>query len=195
MGMNWVDLVVLAVVVVSALLGLMRGFVREALGVGAWVAAALAAVYGFHAVRPMVLGWVGDPNLADPLALGGVFLIVLIVLSVIAHAIAKVVRGSVLGSLDRTLGAVFGVARGAILIVAAYMVAGMVLPTDRWPPVVQQARFLPAVHDGAIWAAAQLPPGYRPQVAAPPGTQTPTSEQLMSPVPQHRTVGPPNDPK
>ena len=138
--MNWVDLAVLAVIVISALLGLMRGFVREALGLAAWVAAAYAAVAGYHAAQPIVLGWVRDPNLADPLAFGGVFLIVLIVLSIIAHVIGSVVRGSLLGGLDRSLGAVFGVARGAILVIAAYIVAGMVLPIDRWPPVVLAAR-------------------------------------------------------
>lgn len=193
--MNWVDLAVLAVVVISALLGLMRGFVREALGLAAWVAAAVAAVYGFHTAQPIVRNWVGDPNLADPLAFGGVFLIVLIVLSFVAHAIGTLVRGSVLGGLDRSLGAVFGVARGAILVVAAYIVAGMVLPIDRWPPVVLQARVLPAVHDGAVWVAAQLPPGYRPQVAPNPGQGVPTSEQLMERGQQRHTVAPPSEPK
>jgi membrane protein required for colicin V production len=193
--MNWVDLAVLAVVVVSALLGMMRGFVREALGLLAWLAAAYAAWRGYDEAYPMVLSWVGDPNLAAPLAFGGVFLIVLIVLSVVAHAIAQVVRGSVLGSMDRTLGAVFGVVRGAFIVVAAYMIAGFVLPTDRWPPVVQEARVLPAVHEGADWLAARLPARYRPQVAAPAGQETPSSEQLMSPVPQRHTIGPPNEPK
>jgi membrane protein required for colicin V production len=193
--MNWVDLAVLGVVVVSALLGMMRGFVREALGLCAWLAAAYAALRGFHDAQPIVRSWVGDPNLADPLAFGGVFLIVLIVLSIVAHMIAQVVRGSVLGGLDRSLGAVFGVARGAILVVAAYIVAGMVLPTDRWPPVVLDARVLPAVHDGAVWAARQLPEGYRPQVAPAPGQPVPTSDQLMERVPQRHTIGPPSDAK
>ena len=193
--MNWVDLVVLAVVMVSALLGLMRGFVREALGVGAWVAAALAAVYGFHVAQPIVRNWVGDPNLADPLAFGGVFLIVLIVLSVVAHAIAGVVRGSLLGSLDRSLGAVFGVVRGAVLVIAAYIGVGMVLPVDHWPPVVLGARALPMVYDGAIWVAAQLPPGYRPQVAPPPGRGGPTAEALLRATPQGRVFGPRGEPR
>ena len=61
-----------------------------------------------------------------------------IVLMFVSHWIGAIVRGSVLGGLDRTLGLLFGLVRGAALVVFAYILAGVVLPIDRWPPQVLQ---------------------------------------------------------
>ena len=119
--MNWVDLVVLGVILISGFLAFARGLVREALGLGAWaIAAYVASPYG---VFPMVQPWarmqVRDTALADTLAFIGVFVIVLILLSLIAGAIAGAIRSSALGGLDRTLGLVFGLIRGAALVCIA----------------------------------------------------------------------------
>ena len=85
--MNWVDLAVLAVVALSGLLAFMRGLVREVLGVGAWIAAALvASPYGvFPYVQPWVRQQFAEPSVADAIAFGAVFLAVLIVLWLIAR--------------------------------------------------------------------------------------------------------------
>src|SRR3954471_11887923 len=115
--MNWVDLVVLGVIALSGLLAFMRGLVREVLGVGAWIIAAfVASPYGvFPYIAPWVRQQISDQTIADAVAMGAVFLIVLIVLSFVASAISSAVQGVGLGGLDRTLGLVFGLARGALL--------------------------------------------------------------------------------
>ncbi len=191
--MNWVDGVFLVVVVVSALVGLSRGFVREALGLAAWVIAAVVAVRLYDRVQPVVLGWVGDPDLSGPLAFAGVFLVVLIVASIAAHAVAGAVRGSVLGSLDRSLGAVFGVVRGVVLLMAAYIGAGMVMPIGSWPPPVLAAQSLPLVHQGAVWVVARIPEGWpRPQVAPLPGGASPSSDALLHAAPQGAALAAPH---
>ncbi len=139
--MTWVDLVVSGVLAISALLAFMRGFVREVLGIGAWIGAAALAVWANPRILPTFDGWLhAYPGFAQPVAFGVVFLGTLIVLLIISHAIGKAVRRSVLGGLDRTLGLLFGLARGAALVVLAYIVVGMVLPVDRWPEPVLQAR-------------------------------------------------------
>jgi len=78
--MTWVDLVVLAVLAVSALLAFTRGLVREVLGLAAWVGAIAAAVWALPRVRPQFQEWLGASPWIDPAALGAVFLITLIVL-------------------------------------------------------------------------------------------------------------------
>lgn len=168
--MNWVDVAVLAVLALSALAGLVRGLVREVLGVGAWVLALLAASpWGFFpAVAPFMRHRIADPNMADGAAFLAVFVPALIVLWIVARTVSGAVQRSAVGGLDRTLGLVFGLARGALIVVIAYILAGLVIPVGQWPPPVLQARLLPLAWQGAAWAAMQMPPRYRPVVSPPP---------------------------
>lgn len=190
--MNWVDLVVLAVLALSGLLAFMRGLVREVLGLGAWVIAGLvASSYGLlPTVQPYVRKQFSDTTTADIVAFGGVFVVTLIVLWMLASALSSAVRGSVLGGLDRTLGLVFGLARGVALVAVLYVVVGIAIPVDQWPPAVTDAASLPTVHRGAEWIAAQMPQAYRPTVAPPPTGRPTTSASLLQPKPSGRALGP-----
>jgi membrane protein required for colicin V production len=144
--MNLVDLLVIAIIAISALLGLSRGFVREMLGLGAW----LVAAYGAFRLGPQLL----------PFA-------------------------------NRTLGLVFGAVRGAVLLIAAYILGGVVLPhPETWPPQVKQARTVPLLYDGAVWAAGMLPDAYRPAIAIPPDDHPLTSGQLLHVTPDGAALGP-----
>ncbi len=188
--MNWVDLVVLGVILISGFLAFARGLVREALGLGAWVIAAFVAspLGVFPLVQPWARLQVKDTALADTLAFIGVFVIVLILLSLLAGAIAGAVRGSVLGGLDRTLGLVFGLVRGAALVCVAYILVGLAIPVDQWPVPIVEARSLPFVYHGAAWASDHMPPGFRPSVAVPPGRVT-SSAELLHANPIGRALG------
>ena len=143
----------------------------------------------FPLVQPWARQQVRDTALADTLAFIGVFVIVLILLSLLAGAIASAVRGSALGALDRTLGLVFGLARGAALVCVAYILAGLAVPMDQWPVPILEARSLPLVYRGAEWGSEQMPPGFRPNVAVPPGRAT-TSAELLHANPVGRALGP-----
>ena len=188
--MNWVDLLVIAVLVLSALAGLVRGLVREVLGVGAWVGALLAASpWGFFpAVAPFMRHRIADPNIADGAAFLLVFVPALIVLWIVARIVSGAVQRSSVGGLDRTLGLVFGLARGALIVVAAYILVGLVMPVEQWPPPVLQARLLPVAWQGAAWAATQMPPRYRPVVSPPPDPGTPRAADLLHANPVGRAL-------
>jgi membrane protein required for colicin V production len=185
--MTWVDFAVLAVLVVSAVLAFLRGFVEEVLGVGAWIGAVLAGL----ALQPYVvphLSGIDPPWLADAIAVVGVFLVVLVILKLLIGAIARRVQDSVLGSTDRALGLVFGLVRGAFLLVVAYILAGMVLPgVERWPAAVRDSRSLPLIAAGADWAVARLPPRFQPSVLMPPPRPVPSLEDFMRPPARNRT--------
>lgn len=186
--MTWVDGVVLAVLAVSALLAYMRGLVQEVLGVGAWIGAAFLALALYPRMVPLLEGSIEPAWLAGAVAFGGIFLLVLLVLKVVISLLARRVQDSMLGGTDRALGLVFGLARGAFLVVLAYILGGMVLPaTDRWPEAVRDARALPLVESGSHWLVAQLPPEYRPRVASPPARSGPTQDELMRPPARNRT--------
>jgi len=189
--MTWVDLAVLGLLAVSALLAFLRGFVREVLGIGAWVAAALVATWAFPFARPKFREWLGAPDLVDPATFASVFTVTLLALLLISHWVGTLVRGSLLGGLDRTLGLLFGIARGAALVVFAYIAVGLVVPADHWPESVVRARSLPFAYAGAAWLVAQLPPDYRPKLQAPPSGRQATAEELLQAVPQGRATSRP----
>jgi len=116
------------------------------------------------------------------------------VLMLVARLIGRLVRGSPLGGIDRTLGLLFGLARGAALVILAYIVAGMVVPLDHWPTPVLQARALAPAYAGARWAVRQLPVEYRPRLYAPPPGRQTSAESLLRATPQGRAVGKPAGP-
>ncbi|MBN8925851.1 MAG: hypothetical protein BGO51_08960 [Rhodospirillales bacterium 69-11] len=189
--MTWVDLAVLGVLAISALLAFMRGLVREVLGVGAWVGAVAAAIWMLPTARVYASRWITEPIWIDPAAFVSVFLVTLIVLFLIAHVIGGTVRRSALGGVDRTLGLVFGLVRGAALVIVAYIIGTLMLPPEQWPEPVREARALQPAYQGAVWVAAQLPPEYRPRLTAPPGGRDTTAEALLHATPQGRATGKP----
>jgi len=167
--MTWADGAAFLIVAVSGLLALARGFVREILGLAAWVGAGITAVALYPFVEPMILGLVHEQKLALPVAIGVVFIVVLVVLSIIAAWIASLVHGSMLAGLDRTLGLAFGLARGGVIVCLVFIFLSMFLQPPEWPTAVTHAKFLPYPKSSSAWLIDLLPKPYRPTLA-PPGS-------------------------
>lgn len=192
--MTWVDLAVLGFVVISGLLAFVRGFVREVLGIGAWAGAVAAAMVALPTTREYIRDWFSKPDWVDPVSFVVVFLASLIVLMLVAGAIGRLVRRSPLGGVDRTLGLLFGLARGAAVVIVAYILGQMVFPVERWPPVVLNARTLTPTYEAARWVRDQLPEIYRPHaLEPPPAGRAATAEALLRANPQGRATGKPPD--
>ena len=190
-GVNWFDIVIISVIGFSAMLAFMRGLVREMLGIGAWVGAGFFAVWAFPYVRATFHHWIAEADLADSAGFATVYLVALVILSIISGMIGGVVRASLLGGLDRTLGIVFGAIRGAAVLVVSYIVVGMIVPLEKWPDPVQMARTLPYVYDGAVLAVSLLPEDYRPVVHEPPGMHFTKAADLLRIAPLGRAVARP----
>jgi membrane protein required for colicin V production len=151
------DLAVVVILLLSALLAFARGFVQEVLSIAGWVGAAAVTWFGLEPGAAFVQEQFAFGDLVSRLVAGGViFVVALIVFSVATHYIAKGVRGSALNAVDRSLGFVFGLARGALLVVLAYMLLVWVTPDDR-PQWVAEARSLPLVERGADWLRGMVP--------------------------------------
>jgi membrane protein required for colicin V production len=190
--MTSVDLAVLGVMILSGLLAFARGLVREVLSIGAWVGAAIIAVAVLPRIRPFVEPYVPSAEWTDPVGYTILFLVSLIILSVIAKAIGGAVRSSVISGIDRSLGLLFGLARGAVLVVALYIVACLAqIPPDRWPQPVLESRSLPYIYNGADWLARQIPQEYRPPVLPPPPSRQTASSGLLKASPIGRASDPP----
>jgi membrane protein required for colicin V production len=148
-GVSVVDLAVGGVVLVSALLAFARGFTREVLAVVAWVAAIFATIFGFQHVQPIAEGFVQPPWLADGAAATVLFLVTLVAVTLVSRFIAHRVQGSGLGTLDRSLGFLFGLARGAVIVCLAYLLFIQAVPPEEQPVWASEARSRPLVEAGA----------------------------------------------
>src|SRR5215203_4920938 len=121
MPISILDLAVIGVVLISALLAAVRGFTREVLAIFAWVAAAAGAYFLHPLLLPYVKQHIANPTVALAAALGGIFLVTLIVVSIITVKISDLILDSRIGALDRTLGFVFGAGRGLLLCVIGWV--------------------------------------------------------------------------
>jgi membrane protein required for colicin V production len=142
--MNTVDIIVIAVVALSALIAFLRGFVREVLTIGSWLGASLVTLYGFPLLQPKFEQWISSKLAADIVCGISLFIGSLIVFSIISHMLARFVRGSALTAVDRSLGLLFGLVRGAILVSLAYM---LIFALD--PNILRGARTTPMMARGA----------------------------------------------
>jgi membrane protein required for colicin V production len=147
--MNPLDIGVIAVIVLSAIFAFARGFVREALSIVAWVGAAAITVYGFVPVLGIVEPLVKNPLLSQLIAGFGLFVGSLVVLTIITSFLARMVRASALSPIDRTLGFVFGMARGAFLVCLAYLLLDISVQPGERPAWIREAKSTPYLHQGA----------------------------------------------
>ncbi|WP_158044519.1 CvpA family protein [Skermanella pratensis] len=148
-SINPTDIAVIVILLLSALLAFARGLVREVLSVGAWVGAAFATLYLFPHVLPLVQQVVAKDLIAKGVAGLAVFVTSLILLSILSHQISKGVRGSALSAVDRSLGFVFGIARGAVIVCLAYISVTWVFPPTEQPRWLRDARTMPVIQTGA----------------------------------------------
>jgi membrane protein required for colicin V production len=154
---NLVDLAVLVVIALSAIFAFARGFVREALSIVAWIGAAVITLYGYDYVLGLTTRFVTTPLLADLIAGAGLFLVALILLTVLTGYVARMVQWSALTPIDRTLGLIFGVARGVVLVSAAYFLIDITLPPNDRPSWLRNARSEPLLAQGADMVRGVLP--------------------------------------
>jgi membrane protein required for colicin V production len=133
------DYAVLAIVGISVLISIMRGFVREVLALASWVAAFIVARLYALEVMPMLPEAIPSPELKLLVAFMIVFLATLLLCSLLAIAVSHIFKKAGLGWVDRGLGAAFGFARGLFVCCILVLLAGFTaLPKE---PVWRNAMF------------------------------------------------------
>ena len=156
------DYVVLAVVALSLMIGVWRGVVSEILALVAWVAAFFAArTWAEPAGRLLVSGTV-EPLWRLIAGFVAVFVAVLILFALVRWIASQLLKAVGLGSLDRVLGALFGVARGVLVVFVGVLLAGLTaLPQQQW---WRQARLAPPLETAVLAAKPWLPPDLAKQI-------------------------------
>jgi len=185
MPVTVLDVIVVVVVLISAILAMVRGFVREILSVASWVADAAAAYFFYPDVLPLVQPYFDNRTIAIIVAAAAIFFVALIVASYITMKISDFVIDSRIGAVDRALGFIFGAVRGLLLMIVALWFFNFLVKEPQ--PWIANARTLPLLVSGGDWLIGLLPPDFESWVQekisgvsgsnpANPGGETPVGE-------------------
>lgn len=192
-SLNWIDLVCLGVVVLGALSGLTRGFTREFIGLFGWVVAASLANRWYPDLSPKITPYISNETIADIISFVVIFLLCSIVINTLANVIVgqNSTRFSLLGRLDRILGAACGAVKSFAGLAIIYILGGIIFPNAQWPDTLQESKAVPYVYQGAVYINGLLPSSMQrdiivPQTKEPRATyptNTDTSTDPNEPLP------------
>jgi len=157
MPITLLDIILLAVMLISGLLAMIRGFMREILSIAAWGAAALVTLYAFGKLLPTAKTYFNNDTVASVVVVAGVFIGTLIVVSIITVRISDKILDSRIGALDRTLGFLFGLARGLIIVVVAFIFFDWLVPQKSQPEAVKSAKSRVVLQSTGDWLKSLLP--------------------------------------
>jgi membrane protein required for colicin V production len=197
MPITLLDILLLVVMLISGLLAMIRGFMREILSIAAWAIAALVTLYSYPRALPIAQGYFSSNTVATGVTIGSIFLITLLVVSIITVRISDMILDSRVGALDRTLGFLFGLGRGLLVVVVAYVFFNWLVPV-RQPAWISNAKSVVVLKNTGDWLLNQLPGGLDETIfnkfkkPKPEGTDTPDTApgprtQLNGPLMPSRT--------
>ena len=131
--MNSTDYIVIGAILISAIVGLVRGFLREAVAVGAWIIALFLAWHFSDLIEPHLGGLIGTTNVKPWAARVIIVVLILLLGAALGAALAHYVRLSIFSGMDRLLGFAFGVLRGFVLL-GVFVILGQLLQLqgERW---------------------------------------------------------------
>lgn len=159
------DVIILCVMLVSAVIAFFRGLIKEVLTIVGLGGAAFGAFMFGGAAVPMFTGWIvnaededykffdviPDEIVALAAAYIAVFLLIFLVLSILGHFLSKGAEAIGLGPVDRSLGVVFGLIRGLVLIAVLYLPFSLVMEPEEFPEFVKESKLIPLVEDASNW--------------------------------------------
>ena len=155
MAVAWIDVVILALIALSAILSLFRGFVREAVALATWLIALWVAMAFYEDLATILSQWITVPSAQKITAFAILFICVLLLGAIINFLAGKLVDKTGLTGTDKLLGVAFGVARGGVIVAILVLLAGLTpLPQDPW---WQESQFIGYFQELAIWLRSYLP--------------------------------------
>ena len=188
--MIWIDYAILAVVGISGILSLMRGFIREVLSLAGWVAAFWGALAFSGKAAPWLEAYVATPSTRLGIAFVAIFVGILLLSGIALRLVGLLVERTGMSGTDRTLGILFGVLRGIVVVGLLVLLGGLTpLPQDPW---WRESTFLPHFERVADEIRVYLPSNVRQQFRFDLEPETePEPEAGQEP---DRTSGPESDP-
>ena len=150
MDIGVADTGIVAIVAISGLISLIRGFVKEAMSLVIWVAAFVVAMTFSEAASALLINFIELASLRQLAAWGGLFVGTLLVGAVVNFLLGKLVTSTGLGGTDRTLGLVFGVFRGLLVVLAIVIAMPKAIPVEQ-DPWWQESTLIPIFQSFEGW--------------------------------------------
>ena len=155
MAMAWIDIAIIAVIVLSAILSLFRGFVTEALALAAWLVALWVAMTFYEELAAWLAQWISLVSAQKITAFAILFICTLLLGAALNYLAGKLVAKTGLSGTDKLLGVIFGVARGTVIVAILVLLAGLTPVThDPW---WQDSQLLGYFEEFAMWMRNFLP--------------------------------------
>ena len=130
-SMNWADLAILGILLVSSLISIKRGFVKEALSLAIWASAFIIAMLFRGSLASLLVDVIASPSVREMVAFGILFAATLVVGAMTNYLIGEVVRMTGLSGTDRLFGMLFGLLRGFIIVMAILLLVPPLVPIDQ----------------------------------------------------------------
>src|SRR5438552_12922436 len=191
MPITLLDIILIGVMLISAVLAMIRGFVREILSIASWVIAALVTLYSFTKLLPLAKTYFNNDIVAYAVVIGGTFLGTLLVVSVITVRFSDMVLDSRIGALDRTMGFLFGLARGLVIVVVAFLFFAWLVPDRSQPEWIRSAKSRVVLQGTGDWLMSMLPEDLDATILKRLKKPKPEDEEQPPPA-QRSRLGPPD---
>lgn len=154
--MSWLDLVILGIIGLSALISLIRGFVKESISLVTWVVAGIVAFRYFSPMADLLEAFVEAPTIREVSAFGILFVSTLIIGAIANFIMAQLVSSTGLSGTDKALGVVFGAARGVLIVTMVVLLASLTpMPDTPW---WQDSASIGIFQNLAGWVKEIIPP-------------------------------------
>lgn len=155
--MIWIDYAILGLIAISLVIGLIRGFVKEAFSLAMWVVAIWVGLTFSREFSVFLESMITLPSARIAAAFAILFFITLILGGMIGFLLGELVKKTGLTGSDRFAGMLFGIARGAVVVSVCVMLAGLTpLPEDRW---WKESVLIPPFQALAMWLRDHIPAG------------------------------------
>jgi len=131
--MSWVDLIIIGIIIISALISLVRGFVKESLSLASWILAGFIALRYFSSLASLLEPYIESPTIRTSTGFAILFVSSLIIGAIINYMASQLVTKTGLSGTDKSLGVVFGAARGVLIVTMLVLLAGLTpMPSESW---------------------------------------------------------------
>jgi len=153
--MSWVDLIIVVIIIISALISLVRGFVKESLSLASWILAGFIALRYFTPLADLLEPYIESPTIRTGTGFAILFVSSLIVGAIINFMASQLVTKTGLTGTDKSLGVVFGAARGVLIVTMLVLLAGLTpMPSEPW---WNESAMIEYFSDMANWIKEILP--------------------------------------
>jgi membrane protein required for colicin V production len=153
--MNWVDYLIIGIILISSGISIVRGFIKEVLSLISWIVAIWVAFMFFANFASLLTPYIDTATLRLFIAFFVLFVVTLILGALVNHLISQLVEKTGLSGTDRALGVIFGILRGVAIVTILVLAAGVTpMPSDSW---WQNSLLLQHFEDLAVWIKQLLP--------------------------------------